>query len=619
MRLSRPHLIAILSIGAVAIIATSLWRAQQSLHESTGAVRRESELTFTLKTLQGGSLPDVEHIASKSSFLDAVSFQEKLWILSADRLMASDGSATYRCGAELPAAPLVSMVSGVAGGSREPELFIATAGAGVLIFDGRSIRQLLPANAAKVSALLPLGSGELLIGTEKAGVLAWDGSRLGWFHDSLKNLPVTAMAGSLDSLWVGTLDRGAVHLHAGQADVHRELPDRHVLSLAADGERAYVGMSVGIAEFTGGKMERLLGDGLFARALWAGDGRLNVGTLEEGLFELPLVTRQPRMGRSIGAVAEGEAAAVHQRLAVMKDRLLVREGAVWRVADVSTGGVLSDRNIAALAIEDAGRVWVGYFDHGLDILDNNRVTHVEDEHVFCVNRIVPSGDGAAVATANGLVILDRAGTTRRLLTRDEGLIASHVTDVLADKDGIVAATSAGLTFLTGGTPQSIYAFHGLVNNHVYTLARSGKMLMAGTLGGASVLEGGVVKASFTTANSALRHNWISAAVAVGEDIFAGTYGAGVFRFDGSAWHGFADLRAGFEVNPNAMAATQSAVFAGSLTKGLAIYNRANGRWAFHTAGLPSLNVTAVAIGGGSIYVGTDNGLVRFGERSIALP
>jgi ligand-binding sensor domain-containing protein len=55
------------------------------------------------------------------------------------------------------------------------------------------------------------------------------------------------------------------------------------------------------------------------------------------------------------------------------------------------------------------------------------------------------------------------------------------------------------------------------------------------------------------------------------------------------------------------------VYAGSLSGGLYVYDRAAGRWSNLTAGLPSRNVTALAAHGGYVYVGTDNGLVRFPE------
>jgi len=59
------------------------------------------------------------------------------------------------------------------------------------------------------------------------------------------------------------------------------------------------------------------------------------------------------------------------------------------------------------------------------------------------------------------------------------------------------------------------------------------------------------------------------------------------------------------------------VYAGTLGKGLAIYNRGTGRWVFHSSGLPSLNVTALAASNGYLYIGADNGLVRVLESGFA--
>jgi ligand-binding sensor domain-containing protein len=59
-----------------------------------------------------------------------------------------------------------------------------------------------------------------------------------------------------------------------------------------------------------------------------------------------------------------------------------------------------------------------------------------------------------------------------------------------------------------------------------------------------------------------------------------------------------------------MAATSARVYAGTLGKGLLIYDRSDNRWHTITQGLPSLNVTAVHIANGRVYAGTDNGLVR---------
>ena len=45
------------------------------------------------------------------------------------------------------------------------------------------------------------------------------------------------------------------------------------------------------------------------------------------------------------------------------------------------------------------------------------------------------------------------------------------------------------------------------------------------------MENDTVRVNYHTANSGLKHNWITAIVAAGGDWFAGTYGAGVFRLD----------------------------------------------------------------------------------------
>jgi ligand-binding sensor domain-containing protein len=76
------------------------------------------------------------------------------------------------------------------------------------------------------------------------------------------------------------------------------------------------------------------------------------------------------------------------------------------------------------------------------------------------------------------------------------------------------------------------------------------------------------------------------------------------------------MRGTIEINPNAMVATPGAVYAGTLDRGLAVYNMASGRWGFFTAGLPSRNVTAVEARGGELYIGTDNGLVKVPETTV---
>ncbi len=620
--------------GAVAAVAVGVWvylRASRVVSESSRRIAAESAIPFTTVRLDR-KLPSMEAISAPGVFHDAAVYRGSLYVCGPAGLSEFDAEGRvrmqYRAGIELPG-PLGSVAAGVAAGSGEPELFIATAGEGLVAFNGREFRQILPEAAPyrDITAVLVLPTGRILLGTHKKGVLVYDGRQITAFHTALTDIPVTALAGNDSSVWVGTVERGVLHWHAGEVDAFGEkegLPDRQVLSLAISGERVFAGTPMGVAEFTTGRLARVLAPGVFAQSLLARGGKLAIGTLREGVVEVPLEGGRPRPAAPIGEPFPGKVERLIDTgsgmLAVTDHDLYQvdeRRGAWTRVAG-REHAVLTDRNISALSFDSAGRLWVGYFDRGLDILEPalDRATHVENDRVFCVNRIAEDRERGivAVATANGLVLFDRAGKQRQVLGRAEGLIADQVTDVLVRPGGLTVATPAGITFADSSGMRSLYAFHGLVNNHAYALAPAGGRLLVGTLGGLSVIEGDLVRASYTTANSGLRHNWITAITPAGGECFVGTYGAGVLRFDAAGnWRTFSDLAPGFEVNSNAMLTTDRAVYAGSLAAGLYIYERAAGRWKNLTAGLPSQNVTALAAQGGYIYAATDNGLVRFRE------
>ncbi|MGH9663925.1 MAG: hypothetical protein ACRD9L_05850 [Bryobacteraceae bacterium] len=626
--------LAAASIGLAGWAGFYLREASRAWQMSRAAVAAENDLPFTAVRLDRTAHLQFQPIGSPAVYRDAVEYQGRVYLCGHAGLSAYDRDgalvAHYRAGLELPPAPLVQAAVGVAADSGAPELWIATDGAGLLAFDGRAFRQIRPAaeGARKLTSVLPLAAGRILAGSLKSGVLVYDGKRLSAFHPSLAGIAVTALAGSEEDLWIGTLRQGVLRFHAGQLDrfgTAEGMPDQQVLALAVSGNTAYAGTAMGVAEFRDGKFRRVLAPGYLAISLLPRAAALDVGTLEEGMVEVPLSAEPGRL-RALTFPGKGEPPV--ERILQMDGRLYVLAAdGLYAVSGAALTPVLgrdraalTDRNVSALALDDAGKVWVGYFDRGLDILDASRTAHVEDQHVFCVNRIVVNRDRAltAVATANGLVLFDAAGKERQVLTRSDGLIANHVTDVLFRPGGITVATPAGLTFIDSSGVSSLYAFQGLVNNHVYALAASGNRTLAGTLGGLSVIDSGVVTVSFTTANSGLKHNWITAIARVGDDWFAGTYGAGVLRFDSAGrWQRFADLAGPVVVNENALLATGRAVYAGTLGQGLAVYGRDSGRWRFVTDGLPSGNVTALAERGGWIYVGTDNGLVRVPELELA--
>ena len=554
-------------------------------------------------------------------------------------------------GIEIPAAPVVALAAGRLRGASNEQVFAATRGEGVLILSedaGGSVEveQLRPEAEAErdVTAVLPLASGDLLIGTQRAGLLIYtekaDGKTLRAFDPAMEKADVTALAADGGGFWMGTRTGGVMHWHAGQTDVFDAssgMPDAQVDDIAVTEDGVFVATPLGVEEFVGGKPQRVLAKGVFARAIAEERGKLLVATMGQGVAEAGLsaetrsrhtVLRQNAGDGIVGFVARNGNSGL---LGIGTAGLERYEGdGAWRTVAATPAYALADRNVSALHFAADGRLWVGYFDRGLDVLDvaSGHTNHVEDDHIFCVNRIVadPQRETVDVATANGLVLFDaRSGQPRekQVLLKKDGLLSDQVTDVAFARDGMTLATPAGLTFMTPRGAESLYTFQGLANNHVYALAaepESGRV-MAGTLAGISVLEDGNVARNVTLKNSGLKRNWITAIVRVkdtnGEHWLVGTYGGGVVEMNTAGQVSAMDgLPKGAVINPNAMLVTAQHVLAGSLTDGLLVYDRASQRWSQVTAGLPSKNVTAFAERDGEIYVGTENGIAHIAEARL---
>jgi ligand-binding sensor domain-containing protein len=642
--LSVRFMVAASLILAVAFATLVLWRSSRALRSATQEVGAEHQFRFVVRPLTSAANTGFEAVRSPAVFLQATRFQDHLYIAGPAGLQEYDSAGTllnqYSVGGELPGSPLVALTSAVLSDSQEAELIIATANDGVLAFNGRAFRQMLPASleARAITCMLAVPSGHLLIGTKKRGVLVYDGAQITVLHPTLDGLYVTAIAGTESDAWIGTLNRGVLHLHAGQIDSFSEaegLPDPQVQSLAILDDSTYVGTATGVGVFNGGRFSRVLARGVFATSLLATPTQLYVGSEDQGVITIALEGRRPNPNRPNPNLGPGAELPEVRQLFTAEDAVFAvarnglyrmsPHGLGWQRVLERSGAVLNDRNISALASDSSGRLWVGYFDRGIDLLsaeDRTRhieTRHIEDEHVFCVNRILSNTQTGTidVATANGLVRFDNSGSEQQVLTRADGLIADHVTDIAAYGDGLVIATPAGLTFLDSSGARSMYAFHGLVNNHVYALGVSGDELMAGTLGGLSLLNKGDITANFTTTTSNLKHNWITAVVPLGQEWMVGTYGAGVLALDRSGHFRSFEVGSGpFEVNPNALLVTPNYVLAGTLGEGLYLYSRQSERWSIIRDGLPSLNVTALALANGYIYIGTDNGLVRIPEQRL---
>ena len=529
----------------------------------------------------------------------------------------------------------------VAGMRGEGILVLRESASGV---GGVSVEQIRAEKAEDrdVTAVLPLRSGELLVGTRRAGLLVFDGKTLRGVAGT-EGVGVTALAGDDGDFWVGTRDAGLVHVHAGTVEtlgVSDGLPDAMVSDVAVSGGRVFVGGPRGVAELVDGRVARVVGEGLFVRALAVMGDEVEVATVDQGVRGLAVGRRAgSTAGLSAGAqkrasggddkVLEGEGEGLEvqrffvgggELFAVGEEGLLRKGVGGWTKVLAAGGGGLADADVSALQFGPDGRLWVGYFDRGLDVLDveSGRTQHVEDDHVFCVNRIVADAKRGTVdvATANGLVLFDASRAKvaeKQVLGRKDGLISDQVTDVAFSGNGMAVATPAGLTLMGAGGAQSLYSFEGLANNHVYALAADAQsdVVMAGTLAGISMVDAGTVRRNLSLKNSGLKRNWITAIAKVDGGWFVGTYGGGVVAMDArgvvTAMDGAGE---GAVVNPNAMLVAGNHVLVGTLDGGMLVFNRQTRHWSTVVEGLPSRDVTAFAERGGEVYVGTAEGVVR---------
>ncbi|HKS96375.1 MAG TPA: hypothetical protein VJV74_09605, partial [Terriglobia bacterium] len=314
------------TLAVLTVVGWTFWRANQVLHRATAQAEEANALRFSVNHLSLTPPAGVESVGAVAPFRDAAFFRDRLYVGGSTGLWeyGLDGKlvARYRVGLELPPAPVVNLAAGMAADAAGPELYIATAGAGLLAASDAGIRQILPEKEPyrRLTAVLPLPTGRLLLGTEKSGLLVYDGKRLGPFNSLLSHVEVTALAGTDASVWVGTIHRGVLHWHAGQVDEFSEaqgLPDPRVLSMAVDGTRAFVGTPMGVAEFDDGQFRRVLASGFFASSLAVRGSTLLVGTVDEGTVEVPLDSTGSKPSRASGPELPGQV----NRLVAQRDRL----------------------------------------------------------------------------------------------------------------------------------------------------------------------------------------------------------------------------------------------------------------------------------------------------------
>ena len=538
------------------------------------------------------------------------------------------------------------------------KLFIGTMTAGLIAFDGTNFTafRLTKPKVTRVNVLVST-EAELLIGTSDGGLLQYDGERFSRPVNAATGADfkqVTALLPFESRLYIGTQDRGLYvwrEAHIENVGTREGLPSPHVTGLALLPTGLSKAGSIAVATDFGtvglddtntieniSQRPNVTSLAVSGRHLWA-------GLFGGGIIELV----GERDSRSDAGSPVHEVAGLPQaatRVYAGSGRLwaLTDNGAFVRDEDSSRPGfepigealvaerVLTGDHVTSLSLDGGGRLWVGFFDRGIDVISpdtSERLSHLEDDRVREVNFIHFDAreDRMLVATSRGLVAFD-ARMKQSVFTREKnGLVddaVAHVAVVEGAGAGtgdrgpaVLAATAGGLSEIAGGRARSITAFHGLASNHLYTSAVAGSRLFIGSLAGLVELDGFRVVRTYKTSNSGLSHDWVTALAESDGTLFIGTNGGGVDALlPTGEWLSYADQVGRFEVNQNAMLFDGKRICVGTADRGLLIYNTRARRWTSISAGFPSQNVTAIASDQQSLYAGTLNGLVRIDKRVI---
>ncbi|MCI0441760.1 hypothetical protein L0152_00920 [bacterium] len=619
-------------IGVAAITISTIRHAQATLQTEKQKYAQAQTVAIETRVFNPAPLAGIRLLSGPFTVHDAVEFKGKIYVAGSGGLMILNPKGqterTITAADGLPATELTSLA--VLSG----ELWIGT-NDGLIQYSRDTWRHFLPGNVEqrKITSLLATNHGELYIGTV-AGVIRFDGRTFEPFYPSqIGQTRITRIAGQAHEFYIGTFNSGLFVFESGtlhHVDRAQGLLDPMITDLRATNRGCYVATPQGL-QFYEDDSFRTVAENLFVASFEPASDNIWISSRDRGVIPVKsnASARTIRISSSGPTLpSENDNAIFLKRIgdsltAFGRNRFWVLNGHRWKVWS-SPQFTLSDNNVSALMRTAKGEIWIGYFDHGIDILNSDFIlkTHLQDETLTFINHLSSDQDGNVyISTANGFVILGNDGV-RHVYRESDGLLSDRVMQAVPlDAHGkrVAIATSQGFTLKDGSAMKSIFAFHGLINNHVYTIAANGDQLYLGTLGGISCVRGLNVLESWTQVDSGLKRNWVNALLTMDRNkLLVGTYGSGIqLRTESGEWMQFEALPQDFEVNPNALYTDGKFVFCGTLDRGFYVYDPSDNIWKQFESNLPSANVTAFAPASNSVLVGTVNGLLQISYDKLS--
>jgi hypothetical protein len=502
---------------------------------------------------------------------------------------------------------------------------------GIALVDGKMLYNYLfkQQRYNKVCSVSPDRENILMI-TDTADIIEFNGESFKLLKNEAlhpKKHVISSLCRMNDGALIGTVSSGLFYYNYDKAVAEKNdiFVSNEINSILKFNDRIIINSESGVYERRSyNDYIPLVKDYPICASIVKGDGTLLCGTYFGEILEVNgrggiksvKVSQKNEPVESISNMnlAQGGSLQETQFVITGSEVLRLHSGnSVSRIGTSTELNFLGANFITSLEIDNIGRIWIGYFENGIDVLDSDLkvIAHLENDDVRVIRHLkFDAGRGLMYAAASkGVIVFDSTFKYRKIDTT-RGLISNEVSSVSLMKGGAVYCTAGGVTFDQGGMLRSIYAFHNLGNNHTYCSIIDDDKVYVGTLGGLSIIENLTVRDNLTPLNSPLPNNWVTAILKdEAGNIWIGTYGGGISRIGKSGkWDDVKFPYKDIEINNNAMILSANMLFAGTLSDGIVVYNFNTKEWQRFSGTLPSRNITSFLLLGNRLVVGTDAGL-----------
>jgi hypothetical protein len=389
-------------------------------------------------------------------------------------------------------------------------------------------------------------SGANLFAATNGGVYLSTNNGTSWtpVDSGLTNLMVRALAVSGPNLFAGTY-YGGVFLSTNSGTswtaVNSGLTSMQILSFAVSGTNLFAGTNgAGVFLSTNnGTSWAEVNTGLtntVVQAFAVSGTNLFAGTLGGGVF------LSTNTGSGWIALNMGLTNNYVWTLAVNGTHLFAGTNGSGVFSSTNNGTSWTQTSliatVKALAVNST-HLFAGTNGSGVFSSTNNGTSWTQTSLIAYVRALAVSGSNLFAGTSGGVFLSTNNGTS--WTERDSGLTNTYVSSLAASGTNLYAGTESGGVFRsTDNGIRWTEANAGLTNTSVLALAVSGTNLFAGTTGGVflSTNDG----TSWTAAGSGLTNLYINSLAAStngtgGMNLFAGTWGSGVWRLPLSVANG----------------------------------------------------------------------------------